>query len=125
VPAAELLGNRCNEPLVEALAGRALPGEGFVALAGRGLRDRRGVYDQPEPQKPSEGLGQELELAVLTLPQPLILVDGLSEPVEGARRGSTLARVFEVSIDGVLNDRALRASGCRAVREQARSNCMV
>src|SRR6202142_2623533 len=90
VPTAELLCNRCNEPLVEALAGGSLPGERFVALGRRGLLERRGMHDHPESQKASEGLRQELEVAVLTLTLAPVVVDSLSEPVKRARYRSIL-----------------------------------
>ena len=54
---------------------------------------------------------------MLALAQPPVVVDRLSEAVERARGRRILGGVGQVARDGVLDDRALGASGRRAVRE--------
>jgi|HubBroStandDraft_1064217.scaffolds.fasta_scaffold290955_2 hypothetical protein len=85
VTAAEVIGDRRGEPLVEGFPGGPLLGERFGALGRGGVRDSRAVYDHPEPEKSPEGLGQDLEVAVLALAQPPVLVDRLGEAVERTR----------------------------------------
>jgi hypothetical protein len=124
VTAEELIRDRRGEPLVKGFAGGAVLGEHFGGLGCSRLLERRGVHDRPKSQKASEHLRQELEVAVLALAQPPVVVDGLSQAVDRARSRRILGGVGQVALDGVLDDRALGASGRRAVREQALSKWM-
>ena len=124
VTAAEVIGDRRGEPLVEGFPGGTLLGERFGALGRVGVRERRAVHDHPESQKSPEGLGQDLEVAVLALAQPPVVVDRLGEAVERTRGRRILGRVGQVARDGVLDDRALGPPRRRAVREKMLSKRM-